>query len=177
MTKFLFAPLVLASCLAIGCSTPEAPDVSANVKSALETRGLRDVSVSQDRAAGVVTLSGNVASEADKAVAAAAAQSAAQGQVVANQIVVTPPGIESQAEDIHDALDDGIDSNVKALMLKMGSPADVDYTVKAAVVTLTGSVVSQAVRGEVEKAVAAVPNVKQVVNELQVENQRATTTR
>jgi osmotically-inducible protein OsmY len=177
MTKFTFAPLVLSSCLIAGCSTPEAPDVTNNVTSALEARGLNDVDVAQDRTSGVVTLTGNVATEADKAAAAAAAQSAAAGQVVANQIVVTPRGLEDEAEDINAALDDAIDNNLKALMIQRGSPADVSYSVKSAVVTLTGSVTSQAARGDLEKAVAAVPNVKQVVNELQVENQRATTTR
>ena len=177
MTKFAFAPIALASCLIVGCSTPQAPDVTNNVTSALEARGLKDVDVAQDRTSGVVTLTGNVATEAEKTAAATAAQGAAAGQVVANQIVVTPRGLESEANNINDALDDAIDSNLKALMIQRGSPADVSYSVKAAVVTLTGSVTSQASRGDLEKAVAAVPNVKQVVNELQVENQRATTTR
>src|SRR5690606_8927129 len=112
-----------------------------------------------------------------KTAAAAAAQGAAAGQVVANEIVVTPPGREDTAEDINAALDDGIENNIDALMIRLGEPDDVDYSVDAAVVTLTGSVASQAARADIEKSVAAVPNVKQVVNELQVENQRATTTR
>jgi len=41
-------------------------------------------------------------------------------------------------------------------------------------VTLTGEVNSQARRGQVEKLAAAVPDVQQVVNELQVKNQKAT---
>ncbi len=177
MTKTFLMPLCLASALVIGCSSSEAPDVVDNVQEALEARGLDDVSVTQDRSAGVVTLSGNVASESEKTAAAAAAQGAAAGQVVANEIVVTPPGREDTAEDINAALDDGIENNIDALMIRLGEPDDVDYSVDAAVVTLTGSVASQAARADIEKSVAAVPNVKQVVNELQVENQRATTTR
>lgn len=177
MTRILFAPLVFTVFLAACSSTPEAPDVSDGVRSALDARGLRDVSVSQDREAGVVTLSGTVTSESDKAAAAAAAQSVASGQVVANQIVVTPVGVEDTAEAIHDAVDEGIDSNMKAMLLRMGSPADVEFSVAAAVVTLKGNVTSQSVRADLEKASAAVPNVKQVVNELQVRDQRATTTR
>src|SRR5712675_810131 len=44
------------------------------------------------------------------------------------------------------------------------------------VVTLTGDVPSQTKREQVEKLVASVPNVKQVVNELEVKNQKATAT-
>ena len=40
---------------------------------------------------------------------------------------------------------------------------------KNGVVTLKGDVVSQGRRTQVEKLIAAVPNVKQVVNELEVE--------
>ena len=53
-------------------------------------------------------------------------------------------------------------------------PTDIAVAVKNGVVTLTGSVNSQARRSDIEKAAAGVPNVKQVVNELQVKNQKAT---
>ena len=48
------------------------------------------------------------------------------------------------------------------------------YDVKNGVVTLTGEVNSQAKRAQVEKVASAVLNVQQVVNELQVKNQKAT---
>jgi osmotically-inducible protein OsmY len=53
---------------------------------------------------------------------------------------------------------------------------DVKYDVKNGVVTLTGDVTSQAKRVQVEKLAASVPNVKQVVNELEVKNQKASAT-
>jgi osmotically-inducible protein OsmY len=178
MTKLSsFAPLLFASALIVGCSSPQAPEVTGAVRDELNNIGLRDVSVSQDRTAGVVTLSGNVVTEAEKTAAATAAQRVAGNQVIANEIVVTPPGREDMAEDVNDALDDAIESNMKALMLRMGEPDDVDYDVNAGVVRLKGSVASNSLRAELEKAAAALPDVKQVVNELQVENQRATTTR
>ena len=62
-------------------------------------------------------------------------------------------------------------------MIRIGSPADVTYSVTSSVVTLTGTVASQAIRTNVEKAAAGVANVKQVVNELQVQDQKATTRR
>jgi osmotically-inducible protein OsmY len=41
------------------------------------------------------------------------------------------------------------------------------------VVTLTGEVNSQAKRDHAEKVATSVPNVKQVVNDLQIKNQKA----
>ncbi|MEO7158853.1 MAG: BON domain-containing protein [Vicinamibacterales bacterium] len=176
MKRFTVLPFVLAALLG-GCSStpPESPDVEAGVRSALDSRGLKDVSVSQDRDKGVVTLSGKVPTESEKSEAASIAQSIAPGQVVANQIMVTPAGMERDATAIHDAVDDGIESNLKAMMIRMGSPADVSYSVKSAVVTLTGTAGSQDARTSLAKAAAEVANVKQVVNELQVRDQKATT--
>jgi len=175
MKRPILLPFILIGFLTSCSSTPaKSPDVKDSVRAALDARDLKDVSVSQDRDKGVVTLSGKVLSEEQKATAGSVARGIATGQVVANEIVVTPPGAESDAKKIESALDDGIESNMKALLVRLGSPKDVDYKVNAGVVTLTGSVNSQARRSDVEKAAAAVPNVKQVVNELQVKNQKAT---
>ena len=176
MNKSLLAPLFLVGLL-VGCSStpPPAPDVKDGVRSALDARGLKDVAVAQDRDKGVVTLTGKVASEAQKTEAASVTQTIAGAQVVANQIEVAPPGMEGMAADINDAMDDGINSNMKAELIRIRANDDVSYSVKSAVVTLKGTVASQARRAEVEKAAAAVANVKQVVNELEVKGQKATT--
>ena len=50
---------------------------------------------------------------------------------------------------------------------------DVKFAVKSNVVTLTGEVNSQSKREQVERVAASVPNVKQVVNDVQVKNQKA----
>jgi osmotically-inducible protein OsmY len=50
----------------------------------------------------------------------------------------------------------------------------VKYEVKNAVVTLAGEVVSQTIRATAEDIVSRVPNVKQVVNTLQIKGQKAT---
>jgi osmotically-inducible protein OsmY len=42
------------------------------------------------------------------------------------------------------------------------------------VVTLNGEVNSQSTRGLAEQIASSVPNVKQVVNDLQIKNQKAT---
>jgi osmotically-inducible protein OsmY len=49
----------------------------------------------------------------------------------------------------------------------------VKYSVKSGVVTLTGEVNSQDNRTLAEKVATGVPNVQQVVNNLQVKNQKA----
>jgi osmotically-inducible protein OsmY len=53
----------------------------------------------------------------------------------------------------------------------------VKYDVKNGVVTLTGDVNSEERRAASEQIAARVPNVQQVVNKLEVKNQRATSTR
>jgi osmotically-inducible protein OsmY len=50
----------------------------------------------------------------------------------------------------------------------------VKYKVKSGVVTLTGEVNSQDKRYQAEQVATKVPNVQQVVNDLQVKNQKAT---
>jgi hyperosmotically inducible protein len=175
----LKANLTFCVAIAMGalaaCSTTKAPDVSSNVRSALDQAGLKDVSESQDRDKAVITLSGHVSSEADKAQAELIAKSVAGGQVVANQIEVLPPGNDSDIKAIDSDLDKGIEKNLDAALIQDGLQHDVDCKVKNGVVTLTGSVDSQTRRGQAERIAAGVPNVRQVVNELQVKNQRATT--
>jgi osmotically-inducible protein OsmY len=50
----------------------------------------------------------------------------------------------------------------------------VKYEVKSGVVMLTGEVKSEDTRTGAEKIATAVPNVKQVVNDLQVRDRKAT---
>ena len=52
----------------------------------------------------------------------------------------------------------------------------VKYDVKNGVVTLKGDVSSENKRARAEKIASAVPNVQQVVNELEVIDQKATST-
>jgi osmotically-inducible protein OsmY len=158
-----------------GCSgTTKSPDVSDGIRKSLDQAGLRDVSVSQDRDKGVVTLDGHVPSDGDKAQAESIAKSIAGGQVVSNQIGVIPPVDESQAKTVNSDLDKGIEKNLDAALIQHRLNKGVKYDVKNGVVTLTGEVNSQSKRVQIEKIASAVPNVQQVVNELQVKDQKAT---
>ena len=162
----------------VGCSTTstKSPDVSDNIRKSLEQANLKDVSVSQDRDKGVVTLGGHVATDSDKSQAESVAKSIAAGQVVSNQIAVIPPGAESDAKAVNSDLDKGAEKNLDAALIQQKLHDTVKYSVKNGVVTLTGEVRSQSERAQAETVAASVPNVRQVVNELQIKNQKATST-
>lgn len=168
--------IVLAIGALTGCSdTAKSPDVSDNVRKSLDQAGLKDVSVSQNRDKGVVTLGGHVANDGDKSRAESIAKSDAAGQVVANQIIVTPPGAESEAKAVNSDLDKAIEKNLDAALVKNRLKKNVKYDVKNGVVTLTGDVDSQSKKEQVESLASAVPNVKQVVNDIQLKDQKAST--
>jgi osmotically-inducible protein OsmY len=159
-----------------GCSTTstKAPDVSDSIRSSLDQAGLKDVSVSQDRDKAVVTLGGHVTADGDKSQAESIAKAMAGTQVVSNQIAVVPVGIEHDAKKVNTDLDKGIENNLDAALIKYRLHESVSYAVKNHVVTLTGDVDSQSKRARAEEVAAAVPNVNQVVNELQIKKQKAT---
>jgi hyperosmotically inducible protein len=172
--------LILAAVTSlVGCSggATKSPDVTDSVRKALDQANLHDVKVSQDRDKGVVTLTGQVAADADKAQAESIAKSIAGSQVVADEIAVVPPGPgSSDVKTVNSDLDKGIEKNLDAALIQNRFNKDVKYDVKNGVVTLNGEVSSQAKRAQVEKVAAGVPNVQQVVNDLQVKNQKASST-
>jgi osmotically-inducible protein OsmY len=151
----------------------KSPDVSDSIRKSLDQAGFKDVSVSQDRDKGVVALGGQVASENDKAQAESLAKSLAGAQVVADQIAVIPMGVEKEAKAVNSDLDKGIEKNLDAALIQNKMHGSVKYDVKNGVVTLTGEVNSENKRVRAEKVATGVPNVTQVVNNLQVKNQKA----
>jgi osmotically-inducible protein OsmY len=169
-----FLAMVVIGALA-GCSMKSArsADVSGGIRTSLDQAGLKAVSVTEDHDKGVVTLGGNVTAAADKSQAESIGKSMAGGQVVSNQIAVIPPG-EGLAKEIDLDLDKGIEGNLDAALLQSGFHKNVKYAVNNQVVTMTGEVVSQSKRRQAQDIAAAVPNVLQVVNELQVKEQKAT---
>jgi len=179
-TKLLVTLLtLLAIGTLVGCSGPSAksPDVSDSIRKSLDQAGLKDVSVSQDRDKGIVTLGGQVASENDKSQAESLAKSLAGAQVVADQIAVIPVGVEKEAKAVNSDLDQGIEKNLDAALIQNKMHDDVKYEVKSGVVTLTGEVNSEDKRTRAENVATGVPNVQQVVNDLQVKNQKASSSR
>jgi hyperosmotically inducible protein len=177
--KVIFALYVaMAMAASLGCSDrSKAPDVSNDIRHALDEGGLNDVSVSQDRDKGVVTLSGKVRTDDDKARAESIAKSIAGTEVVSNEIGVRPNGNEGTAKKVDSDLDSGIDKNLDAMLVQHRLKDDVRYDISNGVVTLKGTVPSQDRRSSIQKLTEQVPNVKQVVNELEVKHQRATSSK
>ena len=175
--KLLFTMLgLVVTGILVGCSTTAAksPDVSESIRKSLDQAGFKNVSVSEDRDKGIVTLGGQVASANAKSDAETLAKSLAGVQVVADQIAVIPVGGEKDAKAVNADLDEGIEQNLDAALIQNKMHDSVKYDVKNGVVTLTGEVNSQSKRDRAEKVATGVPNVKQVVNDLQVKDQKAT---
>ncbi len=159
----------------VGCkeTSTKSPDVADSIHKSLVQAGLKSVSVSQDRDKGVVTLGGQVASDSEKTQAETLANSLAAGQVVADQIAVIPAGQGSEVKAMNSDLDQGIEKNLDAALILNKMHGTVSYNVKNGVVTLTGEVISEDLRTGAGTVAIGVPNVRQVVNDLQVKNQKA----
>jgi hyperosmotically inducible protein len=172
---FTLLPLIAAGFLA-GCSNAPAksPDISDSLRHSLDSAGLKAVSMQQDREKGVITLSGNVPSDSDKTQAESIAMSVAGGQVVANQIAVVPTNNAAAAKTVNSDFDNGIGENLDAALIQNNLRKNINFLVTSGVVTLRGDVASDSARAQAASVAASVPNVKQVVNELQVKNQKAT---
>src|SRR5580658_1956554 len=104
----LFATFAIGGLAGCSSTPPKSPDVTDSLRRSLDQAGLKDVTVSQDRDKGVVTLGGKVMSDADKTQAESIAKAIAGQQVVADLIILLPPGNESNAKEVNSDLDKGI---------------------------------------------------------------------
>jgi hyperosmotically inducible periplasmic protein len=167
----LFSTLLLAICL--GCSTNKAstPDVKGQVSKALDNGGFKNLSVDTNSDKQLVTLKGDVKSQEEKERAEDVAKGASAGYVVSNEIGIRPEGVENAARKIDANVDDAIQKDFKAVIIANRlEKQHIQYDAKNGVLTLKGKVDSMALRDEVEKLAASVPNVQQVVNELDVKS-------
>ena len=158
--------LVIAACN----QSPKHPDVKYKVDTAMTQNNLGVVKVSQDRDKGVITLTGDVASEDQKTQAANIATQEAPGYTISNELGVRPPGEESQANAVSSSLDNGIEDNFKASLKAHENLEDqhISYEAKNGTLVLKGSVKTKREREEAQQLAKAVPNVKEVVNEIEV---------
>lgn len=166
------AILIMMMGLAIGCSSDRDRGARLDddkIDNALKQANIDDVRVSVDNDQKVVTLNGEVKTDAAKAQAEQIAQANAAGYVVRNQVGVRPEGAEDRAENIDSAQDDAIKSEWEATVAKnKWDNQHINADVKNGVITLKGDVDTASQRTMAEKAAAKLPNVKQVVNELEV---------
>jgi len=86
---------------------------------------------------------------------------------------VIPVGGENDTKAMNSDLDSGIEKDLDAALIQNKMRDFVKYAVESAVVTLTGEVNSQLKRDRAGKIANAVPNVRQVVDDLQVKDQKA----
>jgi hyperosmotically inducible protein len=158
--------LALAACN----QGPKHPDVKDKVDTAMTQNNLGVVKVSQDRDKGVLTLTGDVENEDQKAQATNVAAQAAPGYAISNELGVRPIGQEGQAKSVDSNLDNGIEDNFKASLKAHKNLDDqhISYDAKNGTLVLKGSVKTPAQRSEAQKLAKAVPNVKEVVNEIEV---------
>ncbi len=170
----VLAVAIAISMVACARTSTQSPAVADNVRKSLSQAGIKNVSVAQDRDKGVVTLTGRVPTADAKAQAETIAKSESAGQVVANEIAVLPDSAPGDTKTLYSDLDKGIQNNLDAALIQNKIPGTIQHSVKNGVVTLTGTVNSEGFRTQAQQLASAVPNVQQVVNELQIKDQKAT---
>jgi osmotically-inducible protein OsmY len=163
---FLLTALVI---LTAACSQRDNVSYKDGVKKALEQAELQDVSVSENQDKNTITLGGTVHSDDAKAKAADVAKAAAGTRIIANEISVQPVGAESEAKDVASNLDDAIEKTYKAALIESGlEKQSVNFKAKNGVLSLSGSVHNVNQRRQAEKLAAGIPNVQQVLNQIEV---------
>ena len=173
------AAMFAAACAIGGCHMhPDHADEKAAVTNSLNSNNLGNVSVSQDRDKGVMTLTGNVNSDDLKTQAENMARQSAPDYTIANEIGVRPPGDQGRMASVASKLDSGIEDNFKATIKahKALDNQSIHASAKNGTLVLSGSVKTSEQKKEAEKLAKKVPNVQQVVYELEVKPGKHSTT-
>ena len=169
---------ILAGAMAVaGCNKPAHPDEKSAVSDSLKNSNLSAVSVSQDRDKGVMTLKGNLDSQDLKTQAENIAKQAAPDYTIADEIGVRPPGA-GEASSVASNLDSAIEDNFKAMIKAETNLNDqsISGSAKNGTLVLTGSVKTAKQKKEAEDLAKKVPNVQQVVNEIEINPKKHSTT-
>ncbi|WP_162601196.1 BON domain-containing protein [Occallatibacter savannae] len=155
-----------------GCRSNEHPDDRMAVYNALDKNDLRSVTVSQDRGAGTITLSGVVGSMDSRQRAESVAREAAPGYQIADKIQVQSAGLQDdiQAAKQKAQLDSAIEGKFKSRLADEPSlkSEKIEYTSFQGTLTLKGTVRTYKERQQAEDLAKKVPDVQHVVNELQI---------
>jgi osmotically-inducible protein OsmY len=161
----------LAALISFACSGQRTTNdtYKDSVTQALVQADLKDVTVSENSDKNTITLQGTLHSDEAKLHAGDVAKSAAGPRIVANEISVQQVGVESQAKDIASNRDQAIEKNYKAALIAQGlDKQHIKFAAKNGILTLKGSVNTAPQRFEAQQVAQAVPNVQQVVNDLDV---------
>jgi len=171
------AALLLGGVVAVsGCNNKAHPDEKSAVTQALSSNDLSKVDVSQDRDKGVMTLKGDLATDSDKAKAGELAKQAAPDYTVANEIGVRPPDA-STAGAVASNVDSAIEDNFKAAIKAHENLNDqsIHASAKNGTLVIKGTVKTAQQKKEANDLAKKVPNVEQVVNELEVKPNKHST--
>lgn len=168
-TLFVTAGLLATVLTFAGCEKATHPDEKSAVTNSLNSNNMSAVDVSQDREKGVMTLSGNLASQDMKNQAENLAKQAAPDYTIADEIGVRPPQA-AEAGSIASNLDSAIEDNFKAEIKahKNLNDQSIHWSAKNGTLVLNGTVKTSAQKREAESLAKHVPNVQQVVNEIEV---------
>jgi len=163
---------LLAALVLSGCLHGSHPDVKLAVYNSLDAHDLRSVTVSQDRDAGVITLSGIVGANDRKQIAEQLVQQAAPGYAIVDRIQVNSAGLEGEKNKARQTahLDSAIEDHFKARLRT--NPAlknqKIEYSAFDGTLTLKGSVNNAKEKDEAEAVAKRIPRVQHVVNEIQI---------
>ncbi len=155
----------------VGCNNnPKFSDSKDAVNNSLTQNNLGSIHVSQDRDKGVITLTGTVPTDDQKTQAESIAKTAAPTYTIADEIGVVPPENAGATKAANSDTDDAIEDSFKAELKKHHNLDDQSISVKSknGAVVLSGSVKTRAQKREADKLAKGIPNVQQVVNELEV---------
>jgi len=169
---------IFGVCLAYsGCGLSGHPDDRMAVYNTLDQHDLRSVTVSQDRNAGTITLSGIVGSNDRKQRADQLAQQAAPGYSIVDRIQVDSAGLQGEEETAQKnaQLDSAIEDHFRATLAAHHTLKNDDIQCSAynGTLTLSGSVKNYQERQEAEELAKKIPQVQHVVNEIAIRNSKA----
>jgi len=158
-----------------GCQNRH-PDEKGAVVNSLKSNNIGSIDVSQDREKGVITLKGKVGTDDAKQQAGSLARQAAPDYTIANEIGVRPPEAEN-AGSVASNMDSAIEDNFKAAIKAHQNLNDqsIHASAKNGTLVITGSVKTPAQKQEVDTLAKQLPNVQQVVNELDVKPNKHST--
>lgn len=174
LRPFAFPLLAAVALISVGCMRSAHPDVKLAVYNALDQHNLRSVTVSEDRQAGVITLSGIVGAGDRRQRAEQLAQQAAPGYTIVDRIAVENAGLQGEMQSATQLsqLDSSIEDRYRATLASNPElkGQKIEYSAYDGTLTLKGSVNSAKEKREAEDLAKRVPLVQHVVNEIQIRN-------
>jgi hyperosmotically inducible periplasmic protein len=160
--------LLVGAPLSYGCN--RAPDVKDEVQRSLKQANIDDVNVDYDRNEKVVHLKGSVDSAAERQ----------RAEEVATQAVGTSGTVlnELTIEDVNATTADNMDGQIRDRLSEAVDrdttlkDRNIDFDVNNGVVTVKGTVRSEAEKNRVGEIVKNAPGVKDFANGLEIERKR-----